>query len=268
MTCTVPGCDRKTVAKGMCMRHYKQARAGAEVGVELRIGEPSGHGRFGVMERTEDAALCHECGGWFVSVGSHAYLAHELTAREYRQRHGLARSTPLVSLGMSRRRSEDSRSRVGSAGWRRLEAARDPQAAADARQPDDFRAPAAIAAKEPTSTANLPSKAARVKVCRVCGAEYTGRRRLCSEECVRAVKAATLARSRPPTIGADQAAALRQADEETLAGLVRDLQAQGFSSASIGRALGKSGVWMTKRFPRPGRIRNVALADKNGPPTR
>ena len=54
MTCTVPGCDRKTVAKGMCMRHYKQARAGAEVGVELRIGEPSGHGRFGVMERTED----------------------------------------------------------------------------------------------------------------------------------------------------------------------------------------------------------------------
>ena len=63
MTCTVPGCDRKTVAKGMCMRHYKQARASAEVGVELRIGEPSGHGRFGVMHRGRQNRPAHPVSG-------------------------------------------------------------------------------------------------------------------------------------------------------------------------------------------------------------
>ena len=92
-SCSVPGCGQPAWARGWCARHYKQwRRTGREPGLERQVGEPDGYGRYGIMERGEDGALCHECGGWYVSVGAHAGPAHGMTAAQYRQAHGLART--------------------------------------------------------------------------------------------------------------------------------------------------------------------------------
>ena len=34
----------------------------------MSVGDPDGFGRYGVMERGEYSALCHECGAWVASV--------------------------------------------------------------------------------------------------------------------------------------------------------------------------------------------------------
>ena len=125
--CIIIGCEREPVARGMCMSHYKRHVVRGHpvpTGREPQVGDPSGHGVYGVMERHETLALCHECGGWYVSVGSHAYAVHDMTAAQYRTEHGLKWTQPLTSLALSRARSELAQARVGSAGWQRLEARR------------------------------------------------------------------------------------------------------------------------------------------------
>ena len=109
--CIIIGCDRQVAARGLCWPHYKRhVVRGQPIPTEPqpRVGDPSGHGVYGVMERHETLALCHECGGWYVSVGAHAYAVHDMTAAEYRTEHGLKRTQPLTSLGTSRTRSEQS----------------------------------------------------------------------------------------------------------------------------------------------------------------
>lgn len=136
--CQAPGCGRDAVARGLCMMHYKRHRAGRDL-AEPSVGSTSGHGRYGVLDVDGGRVLCHECGRWMRSVGAHVGRAHEMTAREYKITHGLPLGTALVAPDLSELHSRNAVGRVGGAGWARLEARRDPAAAAASRDEDALR---------------------------------------------------------------------------------------------------------------------------------
>lgn len=46
-------------------------------------------GEIGVINEVGDRQECHACGLWFESLGRHGWLAHDLTAAEYRALFGL-----------------------------------------------------------------------------------------------------------------------------------------------------------------------------------
>jgi hypothetical protein len=58
---------------------------------------PSGISIHGALEYEEatDRVRCHECGGWFRMLTTHLPKVHNLTAAEYRQKHGLRRRSVL-----------------------------------------------------------------------------------------------------------------------------------------------------------------------------
>ena len=233
------------------MRCYKRARKGKPRLTTLpAYGSPDGFGTYGVLEVDDETVLCHECGARPRGLGGHLRV-HEMTADEYREAHGLPRTLPLVCREYSAALSESATRRLGSPGWRRLEAARDPQRAADARDTS-----AMAPAVEATRTArNLPAREPERKTCPWCGTGYTGRGTTCgATACVRAGKVAgamTGQRLRGRALTADEAAALRCSGGAQLAGLVRRLQGDGVSSVEIGGALGHGAPWMSKYFPRP-----------------
>lgn len=70
-------------------------------------GDPSGHGIYGQLEQTEFGAICHECGHPFISIAVHTSRTHQLSAAEYRRRHGIPRHIPLVADQVSANRASD-----------------------------------------------------------------------------------------------------------------------------------------------------------------
>lgn len=174
-TCRTPGCDRDAVAKGRCLMHYKQARKGTlQIGVP-EVGAPSGHGQYGILDADDTTVLCHECGKRFRSVASHI-RTHEMTAAEYKRRHGLPRTTALMSGAVRQIHSEGAKTRVGSEAWQRLEAKRDPTMASHSRDPDTFLLRGADRARQSETAAKTARKItprpARVQTCTSCGKEF------------------------------------------------------------------------------------------------
>ena len=201
--CSVASCDRAQVARGLCLLHYKRQRTGKPLeGPATRVGDPDGYGTYGVLDRGDDGVLCHECGEWYRSLGAHSRLVHGMTAAEYRAAHGRPRRQPLVSRDTSEAMSTAARGRIGSPGWQRLEAARDPQAAADSRQPDTWRSPA-VTARRAATVAAIPPRPRAVRVCVVCGTEHTRRRLTCSPGCERE-RRAEIGREQAPRRGRDE----------------------------------------------------------------
>ena len=106
MTLCVDCHEREPVAHGRCMRCYKRHRRGQpRLATLRRVGDQDGFGIYGVLDVDEDGVLCHECGLRFRSVGQHVYMAHEMTAAEYREAHGLPRMQALIAPGLSARLS-------------------------------------------------------------------------------------------------------------------------------------------------------------------
>lgn len=64
----------------------------------LRVVE-NGYGYVGALGQTENGGKvqCHVCGELFYNLGSHVVQSHKLRAREYREKYGLGRRTPLCS---------------------------------------------------------------------------------------------------------------------------------------------------------------------------
>lgn len=191
--CRAPGCERASVARGLCLMHYKRERAGKPLAAPTRpmVGSRSGYGRYGVLDDDGETVLCHECGRRFRSVGSHLRLAHGMTAREYREVHGLPRGRSLVSAAAAGAMSRHARARVGSTAWRRLEAARDPQAAAAARDPGAFASTAAHRRQSLPVENGRRARRPRVVRCRQCAASWCPlpggyRRTHCSVDCLTA----------------------------------------------------------------------------------
>lgn len=106
--CVAFGCTTETAGR-LCVFHARRLRRGLGLptAADLRVGDPSGHGVWGVVDRSEDGVLCHECGQRFARLGVHLARAHELTVREYRDRHGIAdeESLAIASVGRPRRRA-------------------------------------------------------------------------------------------------------------------------------------------------------------------
>lgn len=137
-TCSTPGCDREAISHGLCLRHYKAVRSKHAGEPAPRVGQPVGAGVYGrLSEDAEGRLICHECGKAYLSLAAHVYLAHGMTAAEYRETFELPRSTKLAASGV---RERISRSSSKPAALARLARVRDPQAAADARTDDTFRA--------------------------------------------------------------------------------------------------------------------------------
>lgn len=98
IVCTFPGCERPQWAHGECAAHYGRRLKGRPGnGEEQRLGKPDGAGIFGVLDENDEGVLCHECGKRFRSLGNHAVMAHDLTAAEYKDKHGIPRKKSLAS---------------------------------------------------------------------------------------------------------------------------------------------------------------------------
>lgn len=172
------------------MLHYKRARAGRPLVDGPEVGSPDGHGRYGILDDDGDRVMCHECGRWYANLAAHAAV-HGLSARQYKLRHGLPLSRSLSPSKLREARSRAASDRVGSQGWQRLEKARNPARAAQARDPESFVSPYATYRHREYSPSLLPAWQPRIITCVICGAQYcplpgTGRpRRTCSEECLK-----------------------------------------------------------------------------------
>ena len=54
-----------------------------DTGDPTQVGEPDGHGLFGVLDEDADGLLCHICGWRGSHLGLHAYKGHGMRARQY-----------------------------------------------------------------------------------------------------------------------------------------------------------------------------------------
>lgn len=118
--------------------HYKRARGKHADEAAPRTGQPVGAGVYGRIAEDDDGRLiCHECGKACLSLAAHIVRAHGMSAAEYREVYELPRTTKLVAASIRERTGARATSPENLA---RLARARDPQAAADARNADTFRA--------------------------------------------------------------------------------------------------------------------------------
>ena len=187
--CKHPGCDSPTAARGYCMRHYKQARAGT-LRITPEVGSPDGYGHYGILDETSEGMLCHECGGRYQSLGSHVYRTHGIRAVDYKDTHGIPRGIPLITTDLHERQSAHAHTRLGTQGWRAFEEARDPTAASHARTIDSYAtAGSTTQERREKSIANLAKatrRGRRPRACAVCGTDITQMRRgvkCCSPLC-------------------------------------------------------------------------------------
>lgn len=136
--CSAPGCGRDAISHGLCLRHYKAARSKHADEPSPRVGQPVGAGVYGrISVDAEGRLICHECGGAYLSLAAHVYLAHGMTSDEYREAYELPRTTKLAAPSV---RERIGRSSARPENLARLARVRDPKAAAAARTDDTFRA--------------------------------------------------------------------------------------------------------------------------------
>lgn len=136
--CSTPGCDRDAISHGLCLKHYKRARGKHADEPAPRFGQPVGAGVYGrITEDEEGRLVCHECGKACLSLAAHIMRTHGMSAAEYREIYELPRTTKLIAASLRERTGARASSPENLA---RLARARDPQAAANARTADTFRA--------------------------------------------------------------------------------------------------------------------------------
>ena len=136
--CSVSGCDRGAVARGLCLRHYKAARGKHAGEASPRVGQPVGAGVYGrISEDAEGRLVCHECGGGYLNLAAHVALAHGMSADEYRGVYELPRTVKLAAASV---RERISRSSSRPENLERLARVRDPAAASASRTDETFSA--------------------------------------------------------------------------------------------------------------------------------
>lgn len=78
--------------------HYSRQRRGVPLeDAHPEVGSPSGLGSYGLLDDDGQTVACHECGHRARSLGNHIRVAHGMSAREYKLRHGLPLTRGLVS---------------------------------------------------------------------------------------------------------------------------------------------------------------------------
>lgn len=102
--------DEVARGKRLCLAHQRRLDQGGGLPTagELSLGDPSGHGLFGVVDRSDTGVLCHECGKRFVNLGVHLQRTHQIDGIVYRRRHGIRAKESLAMTaapdGLPRRR--------------------------------------------------------------------------------------------------------------------------------------------------------------------
>lgn len=193
--CRVDACTRTVYAHSLCQKHYRRARSGkTNDGDICSVGDQDGFGLYGIVD--EDAVgmlLCHECGIRIAGLGVHVYQTHGMTARQYKELHGLDFKTSLLPKKSQELKSLKAKSNVGSPGWREFERLRNPAAARNSRTDRSFdRRGRSKTRQEEQSIKNGRSvRKGVVRACVVCGAEWcpippSGYKRVtCSDNCWR-----------------------------------------------------------------------------------
>lgn len=151
-----------------------------------QVGEADGFGWFGVLTETPTGLLCAVCGWTGKHLGLHAYKSHGLTARQYREDHGLKFSQGLVVAATRERMARNGRERPNPA----LAQARDPVRASAIRVAQGSRI---SPAGEATRAGNIAQAAGerrrgQVVTCQGCEVQFcplssATRRRFCSRSC-------------------------------------------------------------------------------------
>lgn len=114
----------------------------------MDVGDQDGHGRFGILDEDEHGLLCHECGKRYKHLATHISGGHDITVAQYREKHGLHATRPLVAKSVSRK-MHDSWGKNATTHLASLDAHRDPQAATAASLPaTQNRSPGAKASRE------------------------------------------------------------------------------------------------------------------------
>lgn len=155
----------------------------------MKVGDSDGHGTYGHVDEEADGLLCHECGGHYRSLGVHAYMAHGMTADEYRAAHGIPQRVSLITTETREAVSAAASARVGSEAWQRMVEKRDPTAASHARTPESFQRRGEDRARQiEVSRRNIAGVRKPItRRCVVCGRLIVGRkgRDTCSPLCAR-----------------------------------------------------------------------------------
>ena len=155
----------------------------------MKPGDRDGYGRYGYLDGDETHIVCHECGKLYRALGTHLMKAHDMTAAEYKQAHGLPRGMGLVAPETRRAQSLHALSQVGTPEWERMVEKRDPTVASHARTPESFTSRGVVAERK-AATARANIKGVRKPVtrrCVVCGELLTEARgrATCSDRCSR-----------------------------------------------------------------------------------
>ena len=97
--CVAYRCQHEAASgRQLCRAHQRRLDQGGGLPTadELFPGDPSGHGVFGVVDRSDTGVLCHECGQRFNRVGPHLPRAHHIDVTTYRKRHGIPTAQSLA----------------------------------------------------------------------------------------------------------------------------------------------------------------------------
>ncbi|TYQ10561.1 UNVERIFIED_ORG: ROS/MUCR transcriptional regulator protein [Gordonia westfalica J30] len=101
--CVVPECGWWAVEQDQCSAHAMQRRRERVLFDPSGPGSPtpvprrSGYGWWGRLDDDGETIACHECGERFRALTRTHLETHDLTAREYKQRHGIEQRIGLVS---------------------------------------------------------------------------------------------------------------------------------------------------------------------------
>lgn len=154
----------------------------------MKLGDPDGHGYYGVLEEGPEGLVCHNCGRQHRHLGLHVWKAHGITAAQYRETHGLLRSRGLVSGDLRQVMANNAAGHYSDASP--LALGRNPAAAAAVRLQAARGASAQEAAQRDARMALVGRSGRRgtVVTCQWCGVDFcplTGarRRRFCSRSC-------------------------------------------------------------------------------------
>lgn len=130
-------CTDPVHCRGLCRRHYRRLSRGGSIDpAEPALGDPSGHGRYGLLDPDPldpGRLICHDCGRSYMALGVHIGMAHDDThpggVRDYRLRHGLPMSASLTTTALNAALAEAVRTSTD-----RLEGVRTPATLADVPQ--------------------------------------------------------------------------------------------------------------------------------------
>ena len=154
----------------------------------MRIGQTSGHGRYGILDDDGTTVLCHECGRRFKSIAAHVVRTHGIPARTYKVAHGLPLGQALCSAAVSERMSASMR-RVQDADYMREIATKVDQRAAAARRRETLAEHRAAFTSGVRAQRRFLARRAEIHTCPGCGAQWCNLDRAdqprvtCSEEC-------------------------------------------------------------------------------------